>query len=258
MASEFEVAELGPVLARMSALNIALLLNAVLGLIVFEWVWWKTRRFRSPIPELNELFPQFRRNDAPKWAKWKHYPGAVTLMLPRFFMAVIIGIVLVIGCRIIMIGHNAERPVNRCRSFFFKMWVQLGAYVFCAVTFTLFIRYRYLKPEDVGFYVEYLGSPDEQRRYQSSDVPEDPRVPKRGPGRSSTIVCNHVSFFEIVCMVASPLCPGFTPKAAIEGTPLVSSVANGLQSIYIKRQSSQKTRDAIVDDLIHRQEQVEV
>ena len=35
-----------------------LLLNAVCGLIIFEWGWYKTRRFRHPIAELNAQFPE--------------------------------------------------------------------------------------------------------------------------------------------------------------------------------------------------------
>ena len=56
---------------------------------------------------------------------------------------------------------------------------------------------------DVNNYEEYLGTAIVQKKYQAKDTPEDPRVPKRGAGPSSTIVCNHIGFMEILNMVCS-------------------------------------------------------
>ena len=77
-----------------------LALNAILGLVGFEWAWYKTRRFRNPIQALDEQFPELRRFDAPHWAKWRHYPGAVTLMIPRILIAISIIIALAIAIAI--------------------------------------------------------------------------------------------------------------------------------------------------------------
>ena len=43
---------------------ILLILNAVLGIIIFEWCWSKTYRFRNPIKELDDMVPEWRRDDA--------------------------------------------------------------------------------------------------------------------------------------------------------------------------------------------------
>ena len=43
---------------------ILLIINAVLGLIIFEWSWAKCYRFRNPIKELDDLIPEWRRDDA--------------------------------------------------------------------------------------------------------------------------------------------------------------------------------------------------
>ena len=43
---------------------ILLILNAVFGLIIFEWSYAKSHRFRSPIKELDDLIPEWRRDDA--------------------------------------------------------------------------------------------------------------------------------------------------------------------------------------------------
>ena len=47
--------------------RIVLLLNALFGVLLFEWAWAKMSRFRNPDKDIHEMFPAFRRNDAPKW-----------------------------------------------------------------------------------------------------------------------------------------------------------------------------------------------
>ena len=47
--------------------TIALLVNALIGLLLFEWAWGKMSRFRNPDEDINAMFPAFRRDDAPKW-----------------------------------------------------------------------------------------------------------------------------------------------------------------------------------------------
>ena len=39
-------------------------------------------------------------------------------------------------------------------------------------------------------------------------------------------------------MVASPLMPGFTPKADVKTIPIVRGIANAVQSIYVERGGS--------------------
>jgi len=75
----------------LSGLNlnyILILLNAIFGAILLEISWAKLSRFRNPNAELDEHFPAFRRTDALTWRKWKLYPGAVTIMIPRFIFFV--------------------------------------------------------------------------------------------------------------------------------------------------------------------------
>lgn len=91
------------------------IVNAVLGLIVFEWAWYKTRRFRNPIIELNAQFPELSRNDAPNWRKWKLYPGALTFMLPRFLGLLVIGGIMWLLLKFWLCCHNPKRPMKGCR-----------------------------------------------------------------------------------------------------------------------------------------------
>ena len=75
---------------------ILLLVNAGLGLFLIEWAWHKMRFFRREITDLNSVMPSYRRKDAEKWSRWMFYPGAMTILLPRFFFAVSLGIILII------------------------------------------------------------------------------------------------------------------------------------------------------------------
>ena len=84
---------------------IMLITNAIVGIFIFEWAWYKNSRFLKPIDELEKLMPAFQRYDAKKWAKWKYYPGAMTLMIPRFLTGVLLGIVLCILMSIALIGQ---------------------------------------------------------------------------------------------------------------------------------------------------------
>ena len=87
---------------------IFILLNASLGLICFEWAWYKMRHYRKPIKELNDLLPAFRRTDAERWSKWKFYPGAVTLLLPRFFFGIVLGMILSIFLFFALLGQPMD------------------------------------------------------------------------------------------------------------------------------------------------------
>ena len=83
---------------------ILLLVNASLGLLLFEWAWHSSRRFRTPIADLDTLMPAFRRTDAHKWRKWAFYPGAVTILIPRFFFGVFDVLFLILFVKFILIG----------------------------------------------------------------------------------------------------------------------------------------------------------
>ena len=81
-----------------------LVINAVIGLIIFEWAWSKTYRFRNPIKELDDMFPAYKRHDALKWKKWYFYPGALTLLVPRMILLNLLFLTLVMWINLVMIG----------------------------------------------------------------------------------------------------------------------------------------------------------
>ena len=83
------------------------------------------------------------------------------------------------------------------------------------IGFSTFLSYRELSLEEVDGYREYLGDQNTKLVKKDSRLKFLKRVPKRGKGKPSTIVCNHLGFIEAMGLVASPLCPGFTPKDSL-------------------------------------------
>ena len=211
-----------------SFLTILLALNALIGLIALEWSWYKFRRFRNPNKDLDILYPAYRRNDSPHWQKWKLYPGAMTLMIPRILIGTILAINLIIWLKLFMLGHTDGNPIVGCRrailSFFYKMHVHLQ----CAFTWFTRVKWQRISSEQVGNYEEYLGTVDQQKHYQTESAAIDDRVPKRGPGNPSAIVCNHHGWLEIMSLIASPIHPGFTPKSEVKTLPLLGKLTDGV------------------------------
>jgi len=263
---------------------ILLLLNAGFGLIAFEWAWHKTRRFRSPVKELEALVPAFRRNDAERWRKWAFYPGAMTLLFPRFFFAIFIGLFLAIFLPVALLCQPKDQPIRGCRRVIIR-WV----YKVCALCFQLFTNFNFvtwhtLSMEDVDYYQEWLGPRSIQEKEQldaeynsghdknSTDFsdhgngllrnPSSPhnlspspsagllrnrRIPKRGRGPPSTVICNHVGWIDVMALIMSPLHPGFTPKDDFVNTPLLGTACRGLQSLFIFRGADVETRQKVVE-----------
>jgi hypothetical protein len=50
----------------------------------------------------------FERKDAARWAKWKFYPGAITIMLPRLIFALVTGLICTMLVSILLIGHKID------------------------------------------------------------------------------------------------------------------------------------------------------
>ena len=204
-----------------------LAVNAALGLAAFKWAWYKTGRFRNPIPGLDEQFPELMRHDAPYWAKWRHYPGAVTLMLPRIVFSFSLVPVMAIILMIVLIGHDRNKPITGLRKVLCQGTIRVTIYLICLVMYFTFMSSERITLEQVNNYEEYLGPISEQKKYQSKDTQADPREPKRGKGPSSTIVCNHIGFMEIFNMLCV-LTPSFTPKADVAKIPIINYITDAM------------------------------
>jgi len=101
---------------------IFLIFNAVVGLILFEYAYHSVRRFRNPNKDLDEIYPCYRRRDAMNWNKFKFYPGAIFLLVPRFLFLVVILFIAVILTKILMIGHDRSKPITGTRNGCIRFW----------------------------------------------------------------------------------------------------------------------------------------
>lgn len=128
------------------------IINALLGLIVFEWAWYTTRRLRNPIHELNAQFPELCRPDAPRWWKWKHYPGAMTMMLPRFVLLLLLGPLLALCIKICMCCHDRNKPMNVVRRWLCRTTFNFFIFIMGMFGWFTYFGHEYKSQESVRFY----------------------------------------------------------------------------------------------------------
>ena len=202
--------------------KVLLILNAIIGLMCFEYAWFKFRRFRNPNRDLDALYPAYARTDVQNWQKWRFYPGAIFLLVPRLLLAVIFCLNLFCWLKLFMIGHEEGTPLTGVRRWFVRVWFQFTVTAIATIGFFTSLGCEHISHEQVNFYEEYLGSKDEQRYCQQAPQ-ADPRVPKRGQGQPSIIVCNHTGWMEIMTLIRSPVFPGFTPKKQTKKVPVLST-----------------------------------
>ena len=70
-------------------ISTVLVLNALLGLILFEWSWANAKPIREIDEKRDSKYPAFRRYDALHWKKRNFYLGAVTLMPFRLISMIV-------------------------------------------------------------------------------------------------------------------------------------------------------------------------
>ena len=76
-------------------------------------------------------------------------------------------------------------------------------------------------------------------------------IPKRGRGKTSMLVCNHIGFLEIIGIKISNLKTNFAPKAELGKAPILGTILKALGSFFIERGAT-KDRDAIVNQIMER------
>ena len=145
----------------MSYLVYGLIVNALLGIAIFEWAWSKTYRYRNPNKEINDRFPMYRRNDAPEWSRLKFYPGAMTVLIPRMVIGILWFISLTIWLNVLMIGHKYDTPITGLRKVFLRLAYKVHVTTQAWLSLWTHITYKQISPEEVGHYEEYLGTREE-------------------------------------------------------------------------------------------------
>ena len=220
--------------------QILLLLNAIFGLLFFEWGWSKMHRFRFPNKDLNDINPAFRRDDAPKWQKWKFYPGAMTLLIPRFLIFIGTPTLCYFPVKLVLIGHKQGEPTSGFAGKACTILAGFTGYV-CNLMLGAVVRRKYPTLDDVNHYQEYLGTKDEQKKFQQ-EKEDHAIVPKRGPGPASVVVSNHTGWVEGFGMLPK-FCPSFSSRAESLGVPVFRTLLNALQTLYMPRGGTQADRD---------------
>ena len=137
---------------------ILLVFNAIIGICMLEGAWKNTIRFRCPpSQELEDLFPAFRRTDALKWPKWKLYPGAMLLLVPRMLSIVITLLLLTFFLKITLVCHDLDKPLRGCRKTVINFFYKVAARSLGVFGFFTWHTYVILTEEEVDYSL-YLGT----------------------------------------------------------------------------------------------------
>lgn len=176
------------------------------GVLLFEWGWKQVERVRPDSSEeaFAEQYPSFRRPDAHLWKRLNFYPGCFIMLVPRaiwiFFWFFSVGLL----NYICYAGQDMEKPVTGWRRTLHK-W---GTWIMCPLILIGF-GYRVIEnayDESDVEYSKYLGPNWRKNKFQGKQV--------------STIVSNHIGFFEILLWMSLLTPPAFTPAHFIKKFPI--------------------------------------
>ena len=161
------------------------------------------------------------------------------MMPTRIVLLILDGCLLVFIVSILTIGHDFKKgPMkNGCRK-----WVIFFMYNVCC-SFYLFIAgmSTSLSYKDVD-YQYYLG-PDYKQSFKKIK-------------RTSTIVSNHVSWLDPVVLIKN-VRPAFAPSDEFRGVPLLGTLIDVIDSIYIPRGGSEESKAKALMSIRDRQELIE-
>ena len=107
--------------------------------------------------ELDILLPAFRRTDCDKWHKWMLYPGAVTLLIPRFLFGVVTVLILVVFVKIALLCKPMNEPITGCRKCFIRWCYRISCFLFQFFSNFNFVTWKHLSVHDVNYYEDWLG-----------------------------------------------------------------------------------------------------
>jgi len=216
------------------------LFQAIVGVLLFERAWYQTRRFRDGDDERDSHYPELRRTDAKKWAKWKFYPGAIFVLVPRALLNAICISFLALSIKLLCIGHDLDKgPIpDGCR----KRCIRAVYFLTCSQgLWSAGMGLKRVHHDELD-YSEYLG-PNYKEGY--ADVK-----------KASTIVCNHCSWLDCLVLICE-VCPGFCPTIGFKNVPIFNTTIEALDSFYIDRGSDHAAKDRIVKSIVDRQMLIE-
>ena len=107
-----------------------MLVNAILGLALFELAYARFKRFpdmNTKYAHVTERFPAMKRLDSHGWARWKFWPGAMTIFIPRAIIIISLNFLLWPISSIILIKQPVDAPILGCRRSCLRFWYMLSA-----------------------------------------------------------------------------------------------------------------------------------
>jgi len=142
------------------------------------------------------------------------------LLIPRLLIMIISTLFCSLLCNIFMIGTAAnDKPISSVRQGCNKFWVKFTAYLHVICGWWAYCTYEYIKCD----YEEYLGKQIDTKQLKPT----------------STIVCNHIGFFEVYTLIISSLSSCFCAKSEFKQVPFFSGILIGLQCLFITRGEKQ-------------------
>jgi hypothetical protein len=203
---------------RLKVWQALVLWNAATGVTAVELTFRNLPRFLHPNKELDREFPAFARLDVHHWSRWKCYPVAMTLMVPKMLLGMGGMLALAIYLQILVSFFGIEYGSKPITGWKLK-----------AIHFGYFLSTT-LAQAMSGYYTVKSFSDFDYSEYLGKDYKETQRLPKK----ASMVIANHQSWLDSPVLI-SAFFPGFTTSAEAGRIPVLSTLINCLQSVYVKR-----------------------
>lgn len=216
-----------------------LVLNAVLGVAMFEMAWKYTAKHRLVDEARDSQFPAWRRNDAPKWTKYYFYPLAATV-LPLRFLGFVAGFIFAVFFnKIALINHDLNQPIPAWKRMITRISITVGSLIVMVST-GIFVK---IQRPNVD-YSKYLGP-----HYKSEPVFYK---------RVSTYVSNHVGWPDALVILWSLLSDcSFLASDHVKNIPLVGYNVMASEGLFVPRGGTTEAREKTVLVLAERQAAIE-
>ena len=216
-------------------IGIYFLCSSVIGILMVEYVFYKTRRIRKVVESRDGKFPGLRRLDLGNWSRCKMYPLAMLIVPPKLILFTICLILLCICCYSVSIGHNFKKgPLTGKRK---------KCHFCCNNAIGTFMSYMFVclkhkkKVHSEVSYVEYLGN---------SKISENGNENEKKKINTSTIVSNHSSWIDNGVLTKHLHC-SFAASAEIENFPFVGTITSSTGALYIPRFGSKEDKSKVFD-----------
>ena len=100
------------------------------------------------------------------------------------------------------------------------------------------------------FYLFICGVSTSVKRHKEVDYSKylGENTSKKDTEYASTIVCNHVSWLDPIILIKN-IMPAFAPTSGLKDVPLLRTLIDCLDSIYIPRGGSEENKAQVLHDI---------